>query len=336
MNRIAIFNTNLGIGGISSSLVNLLNADIMMQYEIDLFLTEQGQFEPRLIPAKIHVHCLKGQYSNRLMYDVAVDYNGYNAKCTEYALKTKAWKHIAWVHSDYFRRYQYNWKFRLLWQSMKQYYKVFDVLVFVSTGARDGFEKLYQGNIADAIVIPNRIDCIKLLEKSREPIDIRLNQNYHLVSVGTLCRHKNVAAQIRIFEAVHRQRNDIDFYIIGQGKEQRKLEKAVRDKHLGNSVHFLGKKENPYAYMARMDGLIFTSLYEGQGMVVREAQFLGMDLFVSENLQQCNAGIKATENMTEAICSARKKDTKNLNFLEAYNTEIAQHLEKLFAAGKKI
>lgn len=330
MKSIAIFNTNIGIGGISTSLLNLLNSDIIKKYEVDLFLVDQKyMFNSKCVSKEIHVYCIERNYSNEKKYDIAIDYNGYSHRCAEYTLRTIAKKYIIWIHSDYFYRYRYNWKFKFLWQIMKKYYKDFDVLAFVSYGAKKGFEKIYKDNIKKTAVIPNMVNSAELLGKSKEQIDVKLDQNYHLVSVGALCKYKNVTAQINIFEAVNKKRKDIDLYIIGQGQEQKKLEKMVINKHLEQSIHFLGQKENPYAYMGRMDGLIVTSLYEGQGMVVREAQILGLDLFISENLKEYNEGIEISTDLIGDIINAAKRKTKEVDLLIEYNSDIEKRLEKI-------
>lgn len=330
MKRIAIFNTNINIGGISSSLTNLLNSNIMKKYQVDLFLTQHNDESVfRFIPKEISIHYLKKDFRNTEEYDVVINYNGYSPKCTVYARKTKAHKRVIWVHNNYFMRFKYSWKFKLLWQSMKRHYADFDVVVFVSEGAKKGFEKIYSGFLENTVVIPNMINSAEILKKVDEQIDIELNQNYHLVSVGELSKHKNVKMQIELFENIRKYRKDIDFYIIGQGKEKQKLEKMVKRKNLGQYIHFLGQKKNPYAYMAKMDGLIFTSLYEGQGMVVREAQLLGLDLFISENLKDYNEEIRVSANLIVDVVNALKRETKYIDELTEYNCNIEKKIEIL-------
>lgn len=345
---IAVYNTSLSMGGISKSLITLLKHPCMKEYRIDLFiLSKKNDFGNIDLPKNVNVYLLPpkkaiakylpfgllekliGKNTNLKKYDYAVDFNGYHNLCAVYALRTNAAKHIIWVHNDYERRYLYNNKFKILWMIMKQKYRKFNLLVCVSKGAEEAFKRLYKRDIRTE-VIPNIVDAETIVEMSTENNAYIPKENtYNLVSVGNLCKAKNIDKQLDIVKQLKNHKN-ICLYIIGDGKERKRLEKKVKKLSLEDNVYFLGLQKNPYKYMKKMDGLIFTSLYEGQGIVVREAQILGLDLFIDKSLEKYNTGIAVSDNLVKDILHTHKK-TKKICYLKAYNTEIEAKVKSLFS-----
>lgn len=344
--KIAIFNTSLSMGGISKALITLLNHPCMMEYEIDLFiLGKENDFGNIAMPQNVKIKmispqnkvykCLPFGLLEKIVkdensvreYDYAVDFNGYHNLCAVYTLMTNAKKHISWIHSDYEKRYLYNNKFKILWILMKKKYIKFSSVVCVSEGAEKAFQRFYNRNITTK-VIPNIIDVKTIIEMSREKVFIEKQRAYNLISVGNLCKVKNIDKQLDILNQIKKQK-DICLYIVGEGKERRHLEKKVKKMSLEEHVIFLGMQRNPYKYMRKMDGLISTSLYEGQGIVVREAQVLGLDLFIDKSLEKCNKGVKTSDNLVnDILCASRK--SKKICYLDEYNNEIEKKVKELF------
>ena len=118
-------------------------------------------------------------------------------------------------------------------------------------------------------------------------------------------------------------------YIIGDGPDRDALRVQTRDLGIDFRTTFLGRQSNPYAYMERMDGLALTSRYEGQGMVVMEGKALGLDLYISKNLEEYNQGIHCTDDIVQALLVADKK-IKTRDSLEAYNNNITRQLNRIF------
>ena len=81
--------------------------------------------------------------------------------------------------------------------------------------------------------------------------------------------------------------------------------------------------------MDKMDGFVLTSRYEGQGMVIREAQALGLPLYISKNLEPYNPGIGGCADIVEALCEAEKPARKRYDDLRGYNAAITRDLNRL-------
>lgn len=102
--------------------------------------------------------------------------------------------------------------------------------------------------------------------------------NLKLLFVGSLCKRKNVKIVIKALKGL----NNIEFTIVGDGKEKQKLEKLANKSNV--SVSFLGTKsmkEIP-SIMQEHDVLVLPSLHDGWGAVVNEAMDLGLYVLVSD------------------------------------------------------
>lgn len=105
-----------------------------------------------------------------------------------------------------------------------------------------------------------------------------------LLFVGSLCKRKNVKIVIEALKGI----KDIEFTIIGDGKEKSNLESLAKQNNV--AVTFLGSKnmkEIP-SIMQEHDVLILPSLHDGWGAVVNEAMDLGLYVIVSD---RCGARV---------------------------------------------
>ena len=347
MKKIAIFQNELSMGGIQKSLVNLLNELDYTKYDVDLYLFSQEMFFENQLPDKLKIIYLKKMpyvsrfvsfkilrkmkhYDIKKEYDIAIDYNGYDQACAIACLNTKAKKHIMWVHNDVSREYKNDIKYRTLRFFFKSKYPSFDQFVTVSKGLITPFKELNSIKHNNFTVIPNIVLSKEIIDKSKEKADLKVDTSkYNLVSVGRLVLQKGFDILIDDMKEVASKRNDIHLYIIGDGKQRKKLEKQVKKNKLENYITFLGSKSNPFKYEALMDGFVLESRYEGQGIVILEAKVLGLDLIIPDRLKDYIEDVPFTNNVCNTIVSLKKKK-KSTNKLDDYNKKIINKINKLF------
>ena len=77
-----------------------------------------------------------------------------------------------------------------------------------------------------------------------------------------------------------------------------------------------------------MDGFVLTSRYEGQGLVIWEAKTLGLELFITDNLEKYNPGISGYRDVTAALIGAQRRE-KQRDDLHEYNAAIRRSLDEL-------
>ncbi|MGE5445310.1 MAG: glycosyltransferase [Ignavibacteriales bacterium] len=151
-----------------------------------------------------------------------------------------------------------------------------DVVVAVSQGVADGLEQLF-GIGSKVRVTYNGFDLDDIEKKGREEV-------YHpwfnreepiAVAVGRLVNQKGFSYLLHAVNLVNRK-TPLRLIVIGDGELKEELIKQAEELGVKDKVDFLGVKKNPFAYMARCDLFILSSLYEGLPNVLIEAMALGL------------------------------------------------------------
>lgn len=130
-------------------------------------------------------------------------------------------------------------------------------------------------------VLPNAIDLTPyamlptnrriLREKLDLPIDVPL-----IGHVGRFNEVKNHRFLIEVFSELHQELPNTHLVLVGDGFLRKEMEMIVERKGLKEFVHFLGIREDIPEIMGALDIFLFTSLYEGLGIVLIEAQAAGI------------------------------------------------------------
>ena len=350
MKRIAIFQSDLRVGGIQKALVNTLEELASPEYEVDLYLFDAGVREDFFaLPERdnLHVYRLKPYpFLSRLVYfsllkrfapvavqdsdyDVAIDFSSYRAECAVGALSVRAKKRLMWIHNDVEIKMRNELKYRVLWHFFKGKLQYYDGFCAVSPGIIEGFRRVSGISDKPIVAIPNRIDTGEIFRKMELPVDFEPDPAcYNLCSMGRLCHQKGFDILLGLFAEAVRQRPELRLYILGDGPDKEKLLAQIRRLALEGKVTLLGNQENPFPYLKQMDAFTLTSRYEGQGLVIWEAKAVGLPLLIAKNLEPYNPGIAGTEDLPAAFVAAQRAP-HTPDDLADYNAAISQSLREV-------
>ena len=355
MKRIAFFQSDLGVGGIQKSIVNLLRNLDYSRYQVDLYLTDTRAFWDGSFPEQLRLVDVKPlpriysflpfdfgkkrveadpeyrkSFPAGVEYDLAVDFNSYQFSCAVGALTVPAKKRVMWIHNDVGIKLENEWKYRVLWHFFRGKFKYYDGFVPVSRALIEPFRKASSVGDKPFYVMPNLIDVGEIRRKMREESpDLELNEScLNIVALGRLCHQKGYDIMLDTFAKAHEKRPELRLYIIGDGPDRSKLETLARDLNVKDEVHFLGNQPNPFRYMARMDAFLTTSRYEGQGMNIMEAMAVGLPVYCPRHLEQYIDGLRGCDDLVAALAAAKKTE-KQPDDLAAYNGAILESFKKL-------
>ena len=185
------------------------------------------------------------------------------------AEKVKAKKKLAWIHTDY-SKVQVNRESELkMWDS-------YDHIVSISDDVTASFLGLFP-EIKEKIVVIENILPQSLIQKQKNAFTVEDEMSYKgikLLSIGRYCTAKNFDNVPEICSKLLEKGLDIYWYIIGFGLDEQLIKDKIKQFGMEDRVILLGKKENPYPYIAACDIYVQPSRYEGKSVTVREAQML--------------------------------------------------------------
>ena len=113
--------------------------------------------------------------------------------------------------------------------------------------------------------------------------DIPCEKGYvRLCSVGRFCHQKGFDLAAEACRRLSDLGEKLRWFIIGYGPDEPFLRERIT--RLGIDSHFviLGKRTNPYPYIAACDLYVQPSRYEGKAVTVREAQILGRPVLITD------------------------------------------------------
>ena len=192
------------------------------------------------------------------------------------ARKVTAKKKIAWIHTDYTR-------IQLNVASETAMWDAYDYIASISDAVTEGFLQVFPG-LKDKIVLIENVLPEKLIRKqAAEPIGdmMRANDERILLSVGRFTNAKNFDNVPWICKRILEAGLNVRWYLIGYGGDEALIRRNIQDAGMEEHVIILGKRANPYPYIAACDLYVQPSRYEGKCVTVREAQMLGKPVVIT-------------------------------------------------------
>ncbi|MBR2528346.1 MAG: CDP-glycerol glycerophosphotransferase family protein [Blautia sp.] len=191
-------------------------------------------------------------------------------------------------------------------------YEKADHVVCVSRDVADSVKRLYEKTRAggdqaarnlflDKIkVIPNIMDAEKVRDRAKEALAfekttrsthslVRLRQildtkGYHLIQIGRYSPEKGQDLLIEAFEAFFQKHPDSWLILVGgAGPDYERTVELAGKSSASDHIVLIFSMVNPMPLLKRMDLLILPSRYEGYGLVLLEAAFLGIPCFAANS-----------------------------------------------------
>ena len=192
--------------------------------------------------------------------------------------KVQAKKKICWIHTDY-TNIDVNATLELpVWAG-------YDYIASISEEAGKGFCQVFPSLQSKLIEIENILSPAFIRKRAQEggrPQEMPTSpQEITLLTIGRYCYAKKME-EIPILCRLLREKGlSVKWYIIGFGSSDADIRQAIQQEGMQKHVTLLGKRTNPYPYIAACDWYIQPSRYEGKSVVVREAQILQKPVIIT-------------------------------------------------------
>ena len=189
--------------------------------------------------------------------------------------RVKAKKYAAWIHTDYEALTFDKAEELVMWC---KYDAVCGVSQQVTTAFEGIFPEISHRTETIENVLPGNLIADQALKKQE---DMRIGGATVLLSVGRFSEQKNFDNVPDICRRLVADGLDVKWYLIGYGGDEPLIRQKIDENGMQERVIILGKKDNPYPYMRACDLYVQPSRYEGKAVTVREAQFLGRPVVIT-------------------------------------------------------
>lgn len=272
---------------------------------------------------QIYKHAFEREYRRVFgvaRFDTAIEFTGYSIFWSSIMCFSPqgliGFKSI-YLHSD--MHCEWGMRFPQL-ECIFRLYPFFDRLISVCGTTRD----LNVRSLSEKFGLPsgkfdfceNLLNPGEVLAKAGESIDPREDEllfgsgSRVFISIGRLSVEKDHRKLVQAFYQLRRERDDVRLIIVGDGPLYPEITRIVKTLRLEKDVFLLGFRSNPFPYLRKSDCFVFSSNYEGQGLVLLEAMILRKPI-VSTDIDVCRSVIEnrsghMVENSVEGLAAGMK------------------------------
>lgn len=148
-------------------------------------------------------------------------------------------------------------------------------------------------------IVRNGIDTDKYVFSREKRIHIRRQlgvdeDSFVIGTVGRLVPQKNLPLLIDAFVSAKQKRENLMLIIVGDGPLHGELERKIMELNLCDSVKLLGNRQDVHELLTAFDCFALTSIYEGLGIVLIEAQAEDLPVMISPAVSE---EVYITENI---------------------------------------
>lgn len=105
---------------------------------------------------------------------------------------------------------------------------------------------------------------------------------FRIISVSRLEKVKNIDSVLRVIAKLRKQNWDVQYTILGDGKELNHLKNLTKVLNIEQYVIFLGFQNNPYSYLLTSDLYLLASFTEGFSNSLAEAMYCELPCLTSK------------------------------------------------------
>lgn len=231
----------------------------------------------------------------------------------------KAEKKVAFIHISY-ENAGYT-------RSMDQEcWSRFDRIFAISGEVQEHFSAFYPEYKDKVFVFPNLIDQQRIISLAQEKGGFTdYYAGIRILTVGRLTYQKAYDIAIDAMKLLKASPLPIRWYVLGEGKERKILERKIAGLGLERDFLLLGAVENPYPYYMQADLYVHATRFEGKSIAIQEAQTLGCTIVASD----CNGNREQIENHVDGILCKLTP-----NSIAAAIADLLESKEKCQAMGR--
>lgn len=309
---------NLESGGVSKSLVSLLNVIDRQKYDISLWCGAPSGIFYSLLPKNIRI--ISDIRTTLLLKGVSGLCQLLKKKCLLLFLSSvirlilskidkgyAAWwlsRFIPPVNEEYDLIVDYNGQQQLYYmvdklkgkkkvsffhsdyakwpyyyRMDKKYFPKVDAIYTISDICVESLKRFFPKE-KNKIFLMENISSIELINEMANEFEVNFGEGYSILTVGHVCRNKGTDLALEVIQILKEKNIKFKWYFIGEIKED--FSSLISKYSLGAYLEFLGVKANPYPYIKACDIYVHPSRFEGKSIALDEAKILCKPIVVTD------------------------------------------------------
>lgn len=235
------------------------------------------------------------KYFPGIKFDMFIHFTGYEKKMTALFQRLDCKKAI-FVHNDMVQ--EINTKGNQHFLTLKEAYNTYDKVAVVNDDLKPSTIQI-KGNNDNIVMVENFFDYKSILRKSKEKLSFdddtisnmslsELNSilnSAHLkfITIGRFSHEKGHLRLLNVFNNFYKENKDSYMIIIGgYGNLYEKTLQYAQELKCRDNVIIIRSISNPFPILKQCDLFILSSFYEGLGLVLLEANILGVKAFSTD------------------------------------------------------
>lgn len=330
--KMIIYMPKLSFGGMEKALVNLINyGELNKEYDITIYFIYMGVMNyQKDLPDNVKVIiaapkqwniygkilasiklAFRHVYHIFVKYDISVSYS-YQHPILCRITRMASSNNIVYIHNNLEQLYDVK---KLNDKLKRCKYEKFHKIICVSEDGKEVIQRRLN-RTENLYAVNNLIDGDKVIEKSKDKVDdfnFEEGKKYFINVCRHVESHKKLSRIINTVNELNKEIVDYEVILIGDGEDHGMYQDMIRGLGITN-IHILGKKPNPYKYIARSDAFLLSSVSEGYPVVFVESMTLNIPI-VTTDVSDARMDI---HNKRGYVCENDDKDLYNVmkQFLE--------------------
>lgn len=160
----------------------------------------------------------------------------------------------------------------------RKYFTKVDYIFTISEQCADSLKKFFPKE-TDKIKLMENISSVDLIRKMADEENIKFSSKISILTVGHVCRSKGTDLAIEAMRLLKDKGIDFKWYFLGEIKEDFSI--LISKYSLEAYIEFLGIKANPYPYLKASTIYVHPSRFEGKSIALDEAKILCKPIVVT-------------------------------------------------------
>lgn len=174
----------------------------------------------------------------------------------------------------------------------RKYFPKVDAIFTISEQCANSLRKFFPNEV-DIIKLMENISSVDLIRKMADEENIKFSSKISILTVGHVCRSKGTDLAIEAMRLLKDKGIDFKWYFLGEIKED--FSTLISKYSLEAYIEFLGIKANPYPYLKASTIYVHLSRFEGKSIALDEAKILCKPIVVT-NFSTVHDQFKDGEN----------------------------------------